>query len=547
MPIVGFTPYEKEDAEKYDRLRWWLGITWGDLLDRASDIYPDKEALVDDTSRLTYSQLREKTDRLAISLMNLGIKSRDFVLLQTPNWNEFAYAFFALMKIGAIPIPLVPRHAQIEINHFARLTQVRAWIVPFRYRKINYLPIIDEVLKLNPQLESVILIRDKGDTHFTSLEKLIEDAELSEANLHRLADRRPDPMALAELIPTGGTTGLPKAVPRIHNSDICNVEYVSRAHEITMRDTVLVVAPVTHRQGVSAGFGSAFFNFARLVLIDSTEPADVCRVIQKEKVTFIPLVPTLASRLANFEHLKEYDLSSLRLIHVGGAASSPELIRSVRENIGCLVVNGFGSSEGSQAGTRLDADMDTVCNTIGIPNCPYDTFKIVDQDGKELPTNAEGEMVTKGPGIFTGYFKSDNTSIFTRDGFFRTGDLARIDDAGNLKITGRIKDIIIRGGENISAIDIEELISAHPAVQDVAVIGMPDKELGERIGAYIQPATGARLTFEEIISFLKGRGASVLQLPERIEFVEQMPLTKIGKIDKNALREDIKRRLGMTQ
>lgn len=261
----------------------------------------------------------------------------------------------------------------------------------------------------------------------------------------------------------------------------------------------------------------------------------------------MPTVPALATRLVSFESLEKYDLGSLKKISVDGAPSTPELVRSVHEKLGCKFINGFGSVEGTCASTRLEDSIETVCNSIGKPDCPYDTLKVVDQDGRELPPNVEGELVSKGPGVFTGYFKSpeENKDIFTRDGFFRTGDLAKIDDFGNIKITGRIKDIIIRGGENISALDIENLISSHSGVEDVAVVGMPDKVLGERACAYVQPTAGTKLTFDEIISFLKAKGASVLQLPERIEFVGSIPLTKIGKADKKALREDIKRRLGL--
>jgi len=182
MPIEGFTEYKKEDAEEYNKYRWWLGGTWGDLFDKATDLYPNKEALVDDTSRFTYAQLREKVDRLAISLIKLGIKQRDFVLLQLPNWHEFIYSYFALHKIGAILVLLIPRHAQTEINHLCSLTMPKAWIVPEKYGKINYLPIIDGVRKANPQLEHIISVRAEGG-RFISLEKLIEEADLSQANL----------------------------------------------------------------------------------------------------------------------------------------------------------------------------------------------------------------------------------------------------------------------------------------------------------------------------------------------------------------------------
>jgi len=546
MALEEFTEYNKEDAEKYNKYRWWLGLTWGDLLDKATDLYPRKEALVDDQSRLTYSQLRQKVDKLAIGLIQLGIDKGDRILLQIPNWNEFIYSFFALEKIGAIPVLLIPRNTQIEISHFSRLTEAKAWIVPKKYRRMDYLPIIENVRKVNSQLKYVIWVREEREQS-VSLEKLMENAELSESNLRKLADKRPDPMDVALIMTTGGTTGLPKAAPRTHNSFICNIEYHARPWEITSEDTVLRIGPVSHGQGMLCAVGGSIFTFAKLVLTDSTEPDDICKLIEKERVTALPTVPAIVNRLINFQDLKKYDLSSLRKVYAGGAPSTPELVKGVYEKLGCKFVNAFGSVEGTTAMTRLDDDFEIVCTSVGRQCCPYEEFKIIDQNGNKLPSNIEGELVTKGPGIFTGYFKSpeDNKEIFTKDGFLKMGDLAKIDDFGNIRITGRIKDIILRGGENISAIDIEGLISSHPGVADVAVVGMPDKELGERICAYVQTKAGIKLSFDEIISFLKGKGASVLQLPERIECIDEMPLTKVGKADKKALREDIKRRLGI--
>lgn len=547
MSIEGFPAYKKEQAQLYNKYRWWLGLTWGDVLDKASDLYPGKVGLVDDSGRLTYGELREKVDRLAKGLVGLAIQKHDIVFLQIPNWHEYVIAFFAVQKIGAVAVLLLPRHTELEINHLSMLTKPKAWILPERYRRLDYLPIIEKVRKKNPQLEHIISVRAKEGIGFISLEQLIEDARQTGNDLRELESSRPDPMAVAQIMPTGGTTGLPKAVPRTHNSFLCNVEYHSRAWEITSEDTVLTTAPVSHGQGMLCGVGGAIFNFAKFVLIDSTEPADICRVIERERVTAIPTVPAILIRLINFERLKQYDLTSLKKVYAGGAASAPDLVKDVVERLNCTFVNAFGSVEGSNAMTRLDDDFEIVCNTVGKRCCPHENYKIVDRDENMLPPNREGHLVTKGPGIFTGYFKSveENQDIFTKDGFFKTGDLAKIDEFGNIKITGRIKDIVIRGGENISAVDIENLISSHPGVEDVAVIGMPDRELGERICAYIQAVSGTKLSFQEIISFLKKKGASVLQLPERIEFVESILLTKVGKADKEALRADIRRRLGI--
>src|SRR4030043_2435112 len=212
--LKGFTPYRKEDAEKYNRLGWWTGLTLGDLVDKAADIYPNKEALVDDKSRLTYSQARERVNRLAISLMDLGIKKIERVLVQLPNWSEFVFSYFALQKIGAIPVLLIDRYRPYEINHLFRLTGATSWIVPERYRKTDYLPIIKDVLKNSPKEKNVIPARGGRQRHLLNLERLIEQTELKERNLLRLAKRRPDPMQVAHMGPTGGTTGLPKVVPR---------------------------------------------------------------------------------------------------------------------------------------------------------------------------------------------------------------------------------------------------------------------------------------------------------------------------------------------
>ena len=546
MPIQGFEPYKKEDVERYVKYRWWLGLTWGDMFDKATDLYPRKEALVDDTARFTYRELREKVDRLAIGFMGLGIKERDFVLLQLPNWHEFIFAFFALQKIGAIVVLLVARHGLSEINYLSSLTHPVAWIGPDHYKNTEYLAMVQQAMKENKELRHLISVRSPENKAFTPLEGLIEGSELTKSGLEALAARRPDPMEVSIILPTGGTTGLPKAVPRTHNDYIASVEYHTRAWEVTCNDTMLTAAPVSHAQAIHNCVGGAFFHCAKYVLTDSTDAADICKVIEREKVTAFPTVPALVHRIVSMENLKDYDLSSLTRIYAGGAPSTPELVKSVYEKVGCKFVNALGSSEGPAAMSRLDADLETICNTVGEKDCPYAQVKIVDQDLQDLPPNKEGELITKGPNIFNGYFKSEeeNRNVFTQDGFFRTGDLAKIDESGIITITGRIKETILRGGETLSAIGIERLVSSHQAVADVAVIGMPDKALGERICAYVKLKDGASLSLEELVAYLRGIGASVLQLPERLELIDSIPLTKVGKADKKVLKEDIQRKLG---
>jgi non-ribosomal peptide synthetase component E (peptide arylation enzyme) len=286
----------------------------------------------------------------------------------------------------------------------------------------------------------------------------------------------------------------------------------------------------------------------KLVLLDSTRPLDICNTIQNEKVTYMPTVPSMVKRVLELQQLRDYDLTSLKKISAGGEPNPPDLIREVYRKLSCTYINEFGMSEGLLCRTSLTDDIETICNTVGRPCCPYEQIRILDEDGRGLPPNKDGELVTKGPGIFAGYLRNpeENKKSFTLDGFFKTGDQARIDGSGNLKITGRIKDIIIRGGENISPVQVEEVLCSYPGILDAAVIGMPDKELGERVCAYIQPASGVKIDPDEIKAFMESKGASKLLIPERFEFIDALPMTEAGKHNKKALREDIKRKIGIT-
>ena len=544
--LKGFTPYKKADAERYNRFRWWSGLTFGDILDRAADIHPDKEAFVDGKTRLTYGEAREKTNKLAIGLMDLGIQALDRVLVQLPNWNEFVFAYFALQKIGAITVLLIDRYRQFEINRLISLTGATGWIVASRYEKTDYIPIIEDVLKEHPQLKHVITVRGEGDQQpFSSLEKLIDRSELTGDNLAKLAERHPDPEQVCHMGPTGGTTGEPKIVPRTHNSLINGIEYCSKSWEQTAEDINLLAGPIGHDLTFTKGFIGSIITLGKVVFLDSTDNKGICETIEREGVTSIIWVPTLAQRLLQYEGINNYDLGSLKKMHSAGGASHPDLVKDVTEKLKMTFFNGYGATEGMTTITRPRDDLEIICTTVGRPTCPYDTYRVIDKDGHELPFNTQGELVLKGPGVFTGYYNNleENKTAFTKDGFFRTGDLAKIDENGYITLTGRIKEMINRGGESISATEIERLIDRHPDVAAVAVIPMPDPVMGERVCAYVQPKSGTRLNFDEIISFLKAQKASVLQLPERIEFIDSMPYTGAQKTDKKSLQEDIAKKL----
>ncbi len=550
MKREDFPRHRKEDEDHYLKMKWWLGMTLGDVLDRTADVFSNKIAVADDTNQLTWKELKAKVDRLAVSFLDLGLGKGDCVLLQLPNWTEYACAYFAMQRIGAVPVLLISGYRQLETGHLGLATEAKAWIVPDVYRKMDYVSFMDEVKAKNPQMKHVISVRaTKGGPGFTtSLEKLME-GELTAADRERLAKVKPEATDIAHIVPSGGTTGLPKGIPRTHNDYISNVEFLHKGWEMSTQDVALLVVPVGHNLALLNVVGAAVVGY-KLVLTDSTRPKDLCKLIQDHKVTYMPLVPTLVRRILETPELPDFDLSSLRKISAGGEPSTPDLIRDVYAKLNnCTYINEFGMSEGILTRTSMTDDIDTICSTVGKPCCPYDEIKILDvSTDKELPLDTDGELATKGPGVFAGYLKNpeENKKSFTADGFFRTGDQARITAEGNLRITGRIKDIIIRGGENITPSQVEDVLCSHPGIADAAVIGMPDKVLGEVVCAYVRLVAGTKLDPEEIKAFIDSKGASKLLVPERFEFVDAIPMTQAGKHDKKALKKDIKEKLGIS-
>lgn len=544
--LKGTIPYREEDVKRYIEKGWWRGITLGDLLDRAADMHPDKEAFVDRVSRYTYGQAREKVDKLALGLMRLGIKPLDRVLIQLPNWNEFVFAYFACQKIGAITVLLIERYRPYEIDRLINITGATSWIVPKSTHKIDFVPIINDVLQDHPEVKNVVTVRGNvNQPGFTSMESLIDGSELTPENLDLLTARNPDPMQVAHMGPTGGTTGAPKIVPRLHNSLVCGVESCSMSWDQHCEDINLIAGPIGHDLSFTKGFLGAIITQGKVIFQTELDNESICKCIEREKVTSIIWVPTLAKRLVQYDDLNNYDLNSLRKMHSAGGASHPDLVKEVIDRLDMKFFNGYGGTEGMTCITRNIDDYQTICCTVGRPTFPHDHYKVVDTAGKELGIGQQGQLLVKGPCVFSGYFNNpeENEQVFDSEGYFKTGDLAVINEKGYISLTGRIKEMINRGGESISSSEIEQLINRHPSVAVCAVIPMPDPLMGERVCAYVEPKSDGHLTFEEIISFLKDQKASVLQLPERIEFVDQMPVTATEKLNKKALRADIEKKL----
>jgi len=467
------------------------------------------------------------------------------VLLMLPNIAEFVISYYALQKAGLVMVLLTVNHTAREIIHLANLTSPAGWILPDRYRKTDYAPLIEEVKAANPDLRVIQVTDEEPLLGALALKDMLTTTAPAAEVAAALDAARPDPHEVCQILPSGGTTGLPKGCPRTHSDYLANVEYKAKAWHFSVDDIHLVASTVGHNLALLVGVTASVFFGATQVLIDSTRPADFLAAIEKEQCTRSALVPTLVSRLVSFEELEKYDLSSLKRVYVGAANSPPELVKGAEEKLGIRYVNAFGMVEGPCSQSRPPDDLYVRTSTIGRPVCPYDTFATLDAEGRPTPRGVEGELAAKGPGIFTGYFRNPqaNMQSFTPDGFFRSGDLAVIEESGNIRITGRIKDIIIRGGENIAAREVEDMISAHEAVEYVAAVGMPDPDLGEVVCAFITPKPGRSLTLEEVQAHMTAEGASRAILPARVEVIAEMPLTAAGKADKKVLRAQIKETL----
>lgn len=533
--------YDAEAVHRYEEKRWWLGLTIGDILDKNADLYPTKEALVAENSRYTYADLRTLSDRMAFGLLANGFSRGDRVMLQLPNWPEFIIAHYAIQKAGLVMVLLTVNHTAREIGHLASLTEPTGWILPAKYRENDYLPLAQKVTNDLPGLNKIIFTGEKAFTGYLSFNDVLNCEADQNTITHAVAQARPNPTDVCYLLPTGGTTSLPKCAVRTHNDYLCNVEYKSRAWDINTTDISLVGTTVGHNLALLVSISGPIFHGAKIVLLDSTRPRDFFRTVQEEKVTCTSLVPTLVSRIVAYENMDQYDLSSLLKIYVGAANSPPDLVKRVEERLGCHYTNAFGMVEGPCAQTRPPDPLAVRSETIGWPVCPYDDFQTLDTDGNKTPAGIEGELAAKGPGIFSGYYRNLQTNqfAFSPDGYFRTGDLAIIDENNRIRITGRIKDIIIRGGENISARDVEDIISSHPDVEYVAAVGMSDEDLGEQVCAFVKPVEGAKLTHEGIVAHMERHAASKALIPGCTEIVEKIPLTAAGKADKKVLKKAI--------
>ena len=516
---------------------FWGDATILDDLDRAVATVPDRIAIVDQNSMtgertvLTYAQFNQRIGRLAMGLHRLGVRKGDVVSMQLPNWWMFNALHFAALRLGAVTNPIMPIFREREMGFMLKMAESKVLIIPREFRGFAYGPMAEALRPSLPALRHVLVVGGEGDAAF---ERLYEDGGAPDEAL--FAASRPKADDVVELLYTSGTTGEPKGVMHTSNTLLANViPYVERL-SLGENDTFLMASPLAHQTGFLYGILTPVHVNTKVVLQDIWNATRAADLIAGEGVTFTMAATPFLSDLTDEAAKRPDDMRTLRTFLSAGAPIPRALVRRASENLGANIISAWGMTEnGAVTTTRIGDAPEKTFETDGLPLAGME-IRVVNESGTVLPADTEGRLQAKGSSNFVGYLKHPEWYATDGEGWFDTGDLARIDRDGYVRITGRTKDVIIRGGENVPVVEIEGLLYRHPAIQEVAVVAMPDPRLGERACAFAVLRDGASLTMQEMVAFLGEQKLARNYLPERLEVVPAMPKTPSGKIQKVVLR-----------
>ncbi|AXK86632.1 AMP-binding protein [Nocardia farcinica] len=523
----GYVPFPAETAEAYRAAGYWTGRPLGDLLRATASAHPGRTALLTDDGARDYAWVDAEADRMAHGLLALGIAPGDRVVVQLPNVPEFLTVLFGLLRAGIIPVLTLPAHRRAEIEHLATLSEAVAYIIADRQGDFDYRELAATVCDNVPSLRHVLVLGDAGP--FTDLSGIARDGD----SLPEI-----DPSDIALMLVSGGTTGLPKLIARTHDDYVYNATASAELCELTAEDVYLATLPAAHNFPLACpGILGSVSVGAAVAFVTDPSPENAFAVIERHRVTVTAVVPPLAQLWCAAVEWEEADLGSLRLLQVGGARLADVNAREVTPALGATLQQVFGMAEGLLNYTRLDDPEDLICTTQGRPLSPADEVRVVDGEGNDVAPGEEGELLTRGPYTIRGYYRAPehNARAFTPDGYYRSGDLVRVLPSGHLIVSGRIKDVINRGGENISCDELEEHLLAYPAVRHAAAVGLPDAALGEKVCAVLV-VDGDMPSLAEVKKFLLGRGLATFKLPDVLRQADTLPLTAVGKIDKKVLR-----------
>ncbi|MED4584605.1 AMP-binding protein [Brevibacillus choshinensis] len=515
------------------------------LLKQASNLAPDKVAVVDDYDQYAYRDLRIAVERLAGAFKKNGINKGDVVSFQLPNWVESIVVHQALAMIGAISNPVIPIYRQNELKYILTQSKTKMLIIPKTFRKFDFVEMVRTIHPDLPHLEKVIVLDKYQENHsLNDWNEVDFFAFMNSAAPHEEIEDvvETDP---ALLLYTSGTTSHPKGVIHSHKTLICEIQSIARLYELGEQDVIYMPSPVTHITGLLYGMELPFMIQGKVVLQDIWDPHKAIQhVIQEECTWTIGATPFLKDMVDTITESERTQLR-LKVFACGGADVPPELILQASKVLNCYVTRVYGSSEYPTLTACGPKDLIEKAALTDGKLFEGAQAIIVDDLGAALSAGEVGELAVKGPELFLGYIQEEyNKSAFLEDGYFLTGDLAVMDADGFIEIKGRKKDIIIRGGENISVKELETLLYQHPKISTVAIVAMPDERMGEKVCAYVVLNKHVpSLHLAEINQFLEEIGIAKQKLPERLEIIEEMPITASGKIQKYLLREDIRKKL----
>lgn len=529
-----FTPWPEDLAARYRALGYWSDLPMTEILARSRAALPDAPAILCGERQLSYAELDERSSRLAAHLQAAGLRRHDTALVQLPNVAEFYVVFFALLKAGIAPVNALFSHQKLELLAYARQIQPRLLIASTEHNLFRDDTFVAELRDVAPGLSEVLL---DGAQDARSLQQRLD----TPLEGYQLTPTAGGEVAFFQL--SGGSTGTPKLIPRTHNDYYYSLRRSVEICQLTPATRFLCALPAGHNYTLSSpGALGVFIAGGCVVMARDPEPLRCFALIERHQVDWVALVPPAVALWLQAAAAPEQRarLASLRMVQVGGASFAEAQARRVPVELGCQLQQVFGMAEGLVNYTRLDDEPERIFTTQGRPMSPDDEVRITDEDGQPVPDGQPGLLSTRGPYTFRGYYRSPehNTQVFDAEGFYFSGDVVQRDAAGYLKVVGRVKDQINRGGEKIAAAEIEGLLLRHPGITHAALVAIADELMGEKSCACLVVSDPA-LKPVALRRYLREQGVAEYKLPDRFRFLDQLPLTAVGKIDKRRLREQL--------
>ena len=533
--------FNEQRRAAYRQQGLWGDASLADYWQQTARAMPDKIAVVDNHgASYTYSALDHAASCLANWMLAKGIESGDRIAFQLPGWCEFTVIYLACLKIGAVSVPLLPSWREAELVWVLNKCQAKMFFAPTLFKQTRPVDLILPLQNQLPQLQQLVGVDKLAPaTSALSLSQIIADNTPLTTAITVHGDE------LAAVLFTSGTEGLPKGVMLTHNNILASERAYCARLNLTWQDVFMMPAPLGHATGFLHGVTAPFLIGARSVLLDIFTPDACLALLEQQRCTCMLGATPFVYDLLNVLEKQPADLSALRFFLCGGTTIPKKVARECQQR-GIKLLSVYGSTESSpHAVVNLDDPLSRFMHTDGYAAAGVE-IKVVDDARKTLPPGCEGEEASRGPNVFMGYFDEPELTARALDeeGWYYSGDLCRMDEAGYIKITGRKKDIIVRGGENISSREVEDILLQHPKIHDACVVAMPDERLGERSCAYVVlKAPHHSLSLEEVVAFFSRKRVAKYKYPEHIVVIEKLPRTASGKIQKFLLRKDIMRRL----